>query len=133
MKTFTIFTSIILYLISLYFIIAGFSIEYTEAKIFPQTMGTILIILTTVYFLKTLKNDKPFTGNLKRVTEVTIFAILYIIITPYVGYFITTPVMIFLIMFILGMKNIKILLLNPIIATLIIYLVFVKFFKIPVP
>ena len=60
-------------------------------------------------------------------------SILYVILTPILGYFIVTPLAIFIIMLYLGMKDIKILIANPIISTFLIYIVFVKFFKIPVP
>ncbi len=133
MKIFGIFTSIILYIISLFFIIKSFSIEYKEARIFPQVISIVLIILTTLYLTKSLKMDTTLKGNLQRVLGVSVLAILYIIFIPILGYFVTTPIIIFLIMFYLGMKNIKILILNPIISTLLIYFVFVKFFKIPVP
>ncbi len=133
MKIFGIFTSIILYTISLFFIIKSFSIEYKEARIFPQVISIVLIILTTLYLTKSLKMDTTLKGNLQRVLGVSVLAILYIIFIPILGYFVTTPIIIFLIMFYLGMKNIKILILNPIISTLLIYFVFVKFFKIPVP
>ncbi len=133
MKSFSIFTSIILYTVSLFFIIKSFSIEYMEARIFPQVISIVLIILTTLYLTRSLKNSLSLKGDLKRVTGVSILAVLYIILTPVIGYFIVTPIIIFFIMVYLGMKNIKILILNPIISTLLIYLVFVKFFKIPVP
>ncbi len=133
MKIFAGFTSVILYIISLYFIVGSFSIEYNEARIFPQVIGVILVILTTLYLLRNIKTDEPLKGNIIRVIGVGILAILYIIFTPLVGYFITTPIIIFLIMHYLGMRDLKILVLNPIISTILIYLVFVKFFKIPVP
>ena len=133
MKIFIVFTSVILYIISLYFIVGSFSIEYSQARIFPQVIGVILIILTTMYLLRNIKTNAPLKGNIIRVIGVGILAILYIIFTPIVGYFVTTPIIIFLIMYYLGMRDIKILILNPIISTILIYLVFVKFFKIPVP
>lgn len=133
MKNFSIFTSIIIYFVSLYFIFASFSIEYNEARIFPQIIAIILIILTTLYLFNSLKKDEPLKGNIKRVIGVAVLSILYVIFTPILGYFIVTPLAILIIMLYLGMKDIKILIANPIISTFLIYIVFVKFFKIPVP
>ncbi len=133
MKAFSIFTSILIYFISFYFIIGSFSIEYQEARTFPQVIGVILVILTTIYLTKNLGEKRGLKGDIKRVIGVGVLAILYVIFTPVVGYFITTPIIIFLIMLYLRMKDMRILVLNPLISTLLIYLVFVKFFKIPVP
>ena len=133
MRNFSIFTSILIYFIALYFIIGSFNIEYKESRIFPQIIGIILIILTTIYLSNSIKKKEPIKGNTKRVLIVALLSILYVWFTPIFGYFITTPILIFLVMFYLGMRDIKVLILNPIISTSLIYIVFVKFFKIPVP
>ncbi len=106
--------------------------------IFPKSicigmffLGFILFISTMLGFSK--KEEKKEEANYLQVFSILAITVLYFILIPRIGYFISTPIFLVLTSYLLHCRKIKVILFYPLVLTLFLYLTFSVFLKVPFP
>lgn len=126
------------YILSIIFFVQSFQMV-EDSGLFPRFVSVLIIFLNSLYLLeiyrgtdRTEKNKKDEIVY-KKLYIMIILSALYILIVPFLGYFIATIIFMVVSMNSLGVKNNKKILSIAIISALVIYLCFSVLLKVHIP
>ena len=136
--------SIIIILLSLFFFYETFNFQITNPRdigpaFLPRVYSLILLSLGVILLVNKIKKYKTKTIKQQDVRKfnkaiLAMFLLfIYILITPYLGFYLGTPIIILTFLWVTGIRNLIILLGVPIGITLLIYLLFYQLLGIPIP
>ncbi|MDP0492792.1 MAG: tripartite tricarboxylate transporter TctB family protein [Fusobacterium sp. JB021] len=126
------------YFISIMFFIQSFQM-IKDSGLFPRFVSGLIIFLNTLYVIEIYRGRDVTTKNkkdeivYKKLYIMIALSIVYILITPFLGYFFTTIIYMAVSMKSLGVENNKKILFISIVSALVIYLCFSILLKVHIP
>lgn len=126
------------YFISIMFFIQSFQM-IKDSGLFPRFVSGLIIFLNTLYVIEIYRGRDVTTKNkkdeivYKKLYIMIVLSVVYILITPFLGYFFTTIIYMAVSMKSLGVENNKKILFISIVSALIIYLCFSILLKVHIP
>jgi|SRR5690625_3515068 len=145
MKVGDIVSSIIFISVGIVFLINSlvFPKEISNAPgpgFYPSIISLILIVLGVIIFIQSLvlKREQKVEISFKSkpvvfVYKVILITFFYVVLLPFIGFYVTTFLFLALMMYIMGFKNRKFLVIIPIGITLFLVFIFQTLFHIPLP
>lgn len=133
-----IISSVFIYLMSIYFLVKSFDLPIESAK-FPRMVSILLIILTTIYVLQSIRQNSKESKQkgkdlvIRKLIYVFVTTSLYLISLGVLGYLISTPIYLVATMLLLGSKNKKTIFLVTTISVTLIYVGFKVLLNVPIP
>ncbi|MDP0488015.1 MAG: tripartite tricarboxylate transporter TctB family protein [Fusobacterium sp. JB019] len=126
------------YFISIMFFIQSFQM-IKDSGLFPRFVSGLIIFLNTLYVIEIYRGRDVTTKNkkdeivYKKLYIMIVLSVVYILITPFLGYFFTTIIYMAVSMKSLGVENNKKILFISIVSALVIYLCFSILLKVHIP
>jgi len=126
------------YFISIMFFIQSFQM-IKDSGLFPRFVSGLIIFLNTLYVIEIYRGRDVTTKNkkdeivYKKLYIMIALSVIYILITPFLGYFFTTIIYMAVSMKSLGVENNKKILFISIVSALVIYLCFSILLKVHIP
>jgi len=136
MQYYDIFSTVVLYLVSGFFIYQSSLIDNADSTNLPLFLSWFLIFLATLLLIRRLRNkDKniySFAGSKKAMIFVAMM-IIYVILMNLIGFYVMTAVFLIVSVWLLGYRNIKWLSLITTGTLVVLYLSFNVLFKLQIP
>ncbi|WP_163469924.1 tripartite tricarboxylate transporter TctB family protein [Fusobacterium sp. IOR10] len=126
------------YILSIMFFIQSFQM-IKDSGLFPRFISGIIIFLNTLYLLEIYRGKDESKKNkkdeivYKKLYVMIFLSAVYILVVPFLGYFISTIIYMVISMNSLGVKNKKTIVLVSIGSALVIYLCFSILLKVHIP
>ncbi len=140
MKRGTTILGIVFIVLSIYFYVLTLDFPNTTAQtmgpsFWPRIIIPLVIVLSLIMiFYEWSHQSKPLeNANVNKVVLGIVSLIVFVILTPFLGFFLTGYLFLLAITWVMDTKSLKVLLIYPSVLTIFVYVVFYKILRIYFP